>query len=251
MGQNFIMPKLSIIIPCLNEEHYIGGLLDCLGRQTFRDFQAIVVDSHSTDGTAAAVRRRMKKDRRISLLRSPRKGVSDARNAGAKKAKAERLLFMDADVSVKPDFLGKAVEELEERNLRVSGCCLVPDSGRLFDRLGHHVLNGWFRAMQYVWPHMVGQCIFSTRAIHRKLRGFDPTILFAEDNDYVNRASKMTKFRILRSVRVTSSTRRFESENSIVLGMKYALCPLYRLIFGEIRTNIFNYRMDISERKER
>lgn len=244
------MPKLSIIIPCLNEEHYIGRLLDCLRRQAYKDFQAIVVDSHSTDGTATAVRRRMRRDRRISLLRSPRKGVSDARNAGARKAQAERLLFMDADVTIGSDFLKKAMGELEERGLQVSGCCLVPDSRKLFDRLGHHILNGWFRAMQYVWPHMVGQCIFSTRAIHRKLKGFDSTILFAEDNDYVNRASTLARFRILRSVRVISSTRRFESENSIVLGMKYALCPLYRLIFGEIRTNIFNYRMDIPQRKK-
>ncbi|HIH05500.1 TPA: glycosyltransferase [Candidatus Woesearchaeota archaeon] len=244
------MPELSIIIPCLNEEHYIGRLLDCLGKQTFRDFQIIVVDSHSTDGTATVVRRRMRKDRRISLLRSPRKGVSDARNAGAWKAQAERLLFMDADVTIGSDFLKKAMGELEERGLQVSGCCLVPDSRKLFDRLGHHLLNGWFQAMQYVWPHMVGQCIFSTRAIHRKLKGFDSTILFAEDNDYVNRASTLARFRILRSVRVISSTRRFESENSIVLGMKYALCPFYRLIFGEIRTNIFNYRMDIPKRKK-
>ena len=66
----------------------------------------------------------------------------------------------------------------------------------------------------------------------------------------MNRASTLARFRILRSVRVISSTRRFESENSIVLGMKYALCPLYRLIFGEIRTNIFNYRMDIPKRKK-
>lgn len=245
------MPKLSIIIPALNEEDYVGNLLSCLKKQTFLDFEAIVVDSNSIDKTKEVVKRFAKKDKRISLISLFQKNVSDARNEGAKRANAERILFMDADVTIEPHFLEKALKELNKRELLLSGAYLVPDSRDFFDRLGHHILNGWFWAMQYVYPHMVGQCIFSTKKIHQRLKGFDSTILFAEDNDYVNRGSKFVKFRVLRSVRAISSTRRFQNENHYILGLKYALCPLYRMVFGEIRTNIFNYRMDLLHRKNR
>src|SRR3989338_6553111 len=171
------MPKLSIIIPCLNEEHYVGTLLDCLKAQTYRDFEIIVSDSHSKDRTAKVVLEHQKKDRRIHLVEGFAKNVSEARNKGAQKARAERLLFMDADVTLRPDFLEKAMKEIKVRKLEICGCYLIPDSGHLFDRFGHALLNAWFFAMQYVWPHTVGQCIFSTKSLHRKLRGFDPTIL--------------------------------------------------------------------------
>ena len=244
------MPKLSIIIPCLNEERYVGKLLDCLKAQTFKDYEIIVSDSHSKDRTAKVVLEHQKKDRRIRLVEGFAKNVSEARNNGAKRAKAERLLFMDADVTLDNDFLEKALKEIKERKLEICGCYLTPDSGHLFDRFGHSLLNSWFFAMQYVWPHTVGQCIFSTKALHKKLRGFDGTILFAEDNDYANRAKKFATFRVLRTVRIISSTRRFENENRFVLGMKYALCPIYRMFFGEIRTNVFNYRMDLLRKRK-
>lgn len=165
------------------------------------------------------------------------------RKNGAKIAKGDILLFLDADVIIEKEFLERAIKELQQRNLQVSGCYLVPDSKNVLDIIGHKILNLWFFLMQYVYPHMVGQCIFSTKSIHKKLKGFDTTILFAEDNDYVNRSKKFCKFRILHSVRITASTRRFENENRFVLMLKYFLCPFYRMIFGEIRRNIFKYSL--------
>lgn len=229
---------LSIIIPAFNEEKYLPRLLECIGSQTYKDYEIIIADANSKDKTRQIAR---KYGCRIVNGGMPAVG----RNNGAKAAKGDNLLFMDADVRMDKDFLESALNEYSIRRLDTAGCYLNPDSKNVFDKLGHSVLNSWFFVMQYFWPHMVGQCIFSKKTIHKKLNGFDETILFAEDNDYVNRSRHFGKFRILNSVSIISSTRRFGYENRFVLALKYILCPLYRIVFGEIRTNIFKYRMNI------
>lgn len=232
---------ISIIVPTLNEEDYIGDLLTCYLKQTCKNFEVIVVDGNSTDKTQQIVKQFSNKNKKIRLLVSKKRNVAYQRNLGVKYSKFKILLFNDSDVSVKNDFLSKALHELNQRNLKVSGCYFIPKTRNKVDKIGHSIFNLWLCLMQYIYPHMVGQCIFSTKEIHNKLRGFDGTIKFAEDNDYVNRSRKFTKFRILKTVRVYSSTRRFENENRFFLSLKYFLCPFYRIFFGEIRTNIFKY----------
>jgi len=241
----FQLPTMiSIIIPALNEEHYIGNLLNDYLNQTFKNFEVIVVDGNSADKTQKIVKDFSKKNKKIKLIVSEKRNVSYQRNLGVKNAKFGRLLFNDADISIENDFLGKAVRELTKRDLKVSGCYLIPNTKNLIDKLGHYLLNKWFFLMQYIYPHMVGQAIFSTKEIHNKINGFDQTIRFAEDNDYVNRSKKYYKFRILKYPRIYTSTRRFKEENRLILALKYLLCPFYRMFFGEIQTDIFNYKMD-------
>ncbi len=240
---------ISIIIPTLNEEHYIGNLLNDYLNQTFKDFEIIVVDGNSIDKTREIVKNFSKRNKRIKLIVSKKRNVSHQRNLGAKNAKFEKLLFNDADISVEKDFLEKTVKELIRRELKVSGCYLVPKTKNAIDKLGYCLLNGWIFLMQYIYPHMTGQCIFSTKEIHNKLNGFNPAIKFSEDNDYVNRSKKFYKFRILNSKKIYSSTRRFDSENRLILLLKYAMCPFYRMLFSEVRTNIFNYKMNADHKK--
>ncbi|MBI2647452.1 glycosyltransferase [Candidatus Woesearchaeota archaeon] len=195
---------ISIIIPTWNEEKYLPKLLECIKKQTYKDYEIIVADANSKDKT-----REVAKKYNCRIVKGGVPAVG--RNNGAKVAKGDILLFLDADVTIQKDL---------------------------------------FFIMQYIYPHMVGQCIFSAKSIHKKLDGFDQSILFAEDNDYVNRSKRFCKFRILRTVKIVSSTRRFKYENRYILALKYVLCPFYRMVFGEIRTNIFNYRFDYLERKK-
>ena len=78
-------PAISVIIPALNEEKYIGNVLDALRKQTFKDFEIIVVDGNSTDRT----REIAKKSAKVIIEKRPRIGL--ARNTGAKLAKADLL----------------------------------------------------------------------------------------------------------------------------------------------------------------
>lgn len=234
---------ISVVIPTLNEEKNIGNLLKCYIKQTCKDFEIIVVDCGSEDSTQKIVKSYSKRYKNIRLYVVKKRGVALQRNTGAKVAKGPRMVFMDADVTIEKDFLEKVIEELEKRRLKASGCYVVPRTSVFTDKIFRWILNMWLFLMQFVYPHMPGHCIFSTKQIHNKLNGFDTTIKLAEDNDYVNRSRKYCKFRILKSVRVYASTRRFEEENRLLLALKYFTCPFYRLVFGEIRSNIFKYNM--------
>lgn len=206
---------ISIIIPTLNEEKNISNLLDSILKQGIgKKVEIIVVDGDSDDSTQSIVKKYHKNNNLISLVTTNVRNISYQRNLGATKAKNERILFFDADVLLPEGFLEKNLEEINKRNLGTAGCYVEPISDKAIDKIYHNFLNGWMWMVQVVYPHMPGFCIFSTKEIHKKLNGFDRTIKFAEDNDYVNRSKKITKFRMLKSRKILCSVRRFEKRGT-------------------------------------
>ncbi len=91
------MPMFSIILPCFNAEATIIQTLQSLSSQTFEDWEAICVDDGSSDATADLVLTAAKDDSRIQIASNLKKGPSEARNLGAKKASGAVLAFCDAD----------------------------------------------------------------------------------------------------------------------------------------------------------
>ena len=75
--------KFSVIIPTLNEEKYVGVLLNSLEKQEFKDFEVLVVDGNSKDSTCKVVRAYTKSVPNFRLIKSPKRGVAYQRNYGA------------------------------------------------------------------------------------------------------------------------------------------------------------------------
>jgi len=96
-------PSVSVIIPLYNKEHYISEAIDSVLAQTVQDFELIIVDGGSTDGSLDIVARYT--DPRITCFRQTGKGVSTARNQAVERAGAELVAFLDADDEWYPDFL--------------------------------------------------------------------------------------------------------------------------------------------------
>lgn len=94
-------PFISVIIPVHNGEKFLPGCLDALAANTYRNYELIVVDDCSTDDSARISSRRGA----IVLTMSRQSGPGGARNLAAQKAAGKILLFVDADVVVKPDTL--------------------------------------------------------------------------------------------------------------------------------------------------
>jgi glycosyltransferase involved in cell wall biosynthesis len=92
-----LRPEISVIIPVYNNESYLSDTLDSLLAQTFRDFEAIVVNDGSEDGTEAIIDRYAARDKRIRKLSCEHRGVSGARNAGLQAAKGRYAAFLDGD----------------------------------------------------------------------------------------------------------------------------------------------------------
>jgi len=229
---------ISIIIPTLNEERYITKILDCLKNQTFKDIEVIVVDGHSDDHTKLIA----KQYKFVKVVNSRVRNVSYQRDLGVTRASSRRLLFLDADGYIKPGFLEKARNEIKRKKLIVTGCYLYPNSRDPFYRFVYFLFRSWIRFISKIRPTEVnGSCLFSTKEMHDKIGGFNQKITFAEDYDYSYKAQRFCKVKLLNSVKLYTSVRRFETEGKLKLGLKYLLIGIYITLFGNPKAGTFEY----------
>lgn len=99
-------PKLSVVIPTYNRAEWLKRVIESLLNQTYQDFEIIVVDDGSVDGTESLIRDVMKNaPRELVYIRQENQGPATARNAGIKHAKGELILFIDDDVLPAPNLL--------------------------------------------------------------------------------------------------------------------------------------------------
>lgn len=231
---------ISIIIPTFNEEDYLPQLLRSLRKQTFRDYEIIVSDNHSTDNTRTIA---------LEMGATVVDGGLPAcgRNNGARIAKADWLLFLDADVVLPPNFLKEAMAEIEEKGLSVTSCLVDPLSEKKIDKLLHCIANLYLRVIKRFSPHAPGFCIFIKKELHHSIGGFDEKIKLAEDHDYVSRAGKVSKFDLLRNVRVPVSVRRLNKDGRINVALKYVAVEVHLALLGPIYSNIFRYKFGYSD----
>jgi glycosyltransferase involved in cell wall biosynthesis len=101
------VPLVSVLMPVRNEERFLPAALASLRAQTFRDWELVAVDDHSTDRTAAILERAAGEDRRIRMLRPPERGLVPALNAGLAACKAPLVARMDGDDICHPRRLEK------------------------------------------------------------------------------------------------------------------------------------------------
>ena len=94
---------ISVVIPLYNKEKQIAHTLQSVFNQTFQDFEVVIVDDGSIDGSVAEVEKFS--DLRIRLIHQKNAGVSVARNRGIEEAKSDLIAFLDADDEWKPEYL--------------------------------------------------------------------------------------------------------------------------------------------------
>jgi glycosyltransferase involved in cell wall biosynthesis len=106
------MPRVSVIIPAFNAELYIAGTLDSVAAQTYRDWEAIVVDDASTDNTARIAER--SGDRFTVIRGAANAGLAASRNRAIDAARGELLAFLDADDLWLPEYLDSQVAAYDQ-----------------------------------------------------------------------------------------------------------------------------------------
>ena len=227
---------ISIIIPTYNEERYLPKLLNCIKKQSYKDYEIIVADSNSKDRTRQIAKK--------FWCRIVNGGLPAAgRNNGAKATKGEILLFLDADVQFDKDFLKNAIEEMHKRNLDAAGLYIRPLGNNVIDKIFFSIFNFWIFITQFFYPNASGSGIFCKKWLHKKVNGFDETIKLSEDMDYAKRCGKHGKFRIIKSTKSYVAMRRFEKEGRLKVGFKLFFSALYRILFGEIKSDVFKYNL--------
>ena len=126
-------PKISIIIPVYNVETYIRECLDSIIKQTFTQWECLLIDDGSPDKSGAICDEYVKLDSRFKVYHKHNGGVSSARNYGLEKAQGEWVTFIDSDDFISPTFLEGLYKPLTrgEKLDFVHGGCTNWENGKI------------------------------------------------------------------------------------------------------------------------
>jgi glycosyltransferase involved in cell wall biosynthesis len=169
------MASISFIIPAYNEEHLIGRTLSAVGdatRALGEPAEVIVVDDASTDRTAAIAR-----EHGARVVSVHCRQIAGTRNAGARAAVGELLVFVDADTLVTEGAVRAAIAAM--RGGAVGGGCAIRFDGPLplYGRVLAAVAVPLYRVVRLA----SGCFLFCTREAFRAAGGFDETLFGAEE----------------------------------------------------------------------
>jgi|GEM_PF-599306 len=118
------MALLSIIVPVYNKENYIDDCVQAILNQTFTDFELILVNDGSTDGSGCKCEQYAQQDKRIMAINQPNGGPSAARNTGVERATGTYIGFIDSDDTIAPDMFELLVNNAVNFNADISVCRL-------------------------------------------------------------------------------------------------------------------------------
>lgn len=204
----------AIIIPTLNEEHFIGQLLDSIVAQTVVPRQIIVVDAYSQDGTVEEIIKRSNKLPQLEIYQIPRQTISKQRNLGAHYSTTPHLLFLDADTLLKEkDVLEKYMAEVEQRQIKVGAAPLYPLSNNWKDQVYFAGMNLLFKVARPIWPMVSGANLYFRRYVFNAIGGFNEEVAVGEDFEIAQRAAKKGhRLKFFKGAKIYASARRLQKE---------------------------------------
>ncbi len=205
--------KLTIIVPAFNEESYLAATLDSIQAAAAQlrarsdvDIETIVVDNNSADETAAIAR-----SKGATVVHEPVQGIARARNAGARHAQGDVLVFVDADVIVPCALLAAIHATMSDPACIGGGVDVDYRPRRLSIRL---YLCAW-RLLGRLLGMGQGATQFCRKCVFERVGGYDERVWIGEDVDFywsLKRLARETghSVRFIRNPRVRPSCRRFD-----------------------------------------
>lgn len=192
---------ISVIIPAHNEERYLQRTLEALQAQNYGWFEVIVVANGCTDRT-----REVARDRCQRLIVLSQRSLGVARNLGARMARGELLLFLDADTTLEPMALNVIVQNFTASDAAgtIHG---RPDDSRLAYRLVYGLKNFIHRSSLH--PGSSG-VILCWKEHFMRVGGFDEGLEVRENSELVKRLMRFGRYKYIGAVSATTSMRRYE-----------------------------------------
>ena len=192
--QETISDKITIVVPCKNEENYINHLLDSLRGQEISNTRIIIADC-STDNTRQVIQ-----DNSYGLNVEIIDGgpVSIAKNNGARLVTTPYILFIDADVRFfKKTVIRDAVNLIERKNLDLIGLNIKCYDKDIRAKIGFTAFNLINHTLKYFSPFAVGAFMLTRRDRFEEYGGFPEQFSTSEDY-FLSRKYSPRKFRIIR-----------------------------------------------------
>ena len=198
--------SVSVIVPTWNEAKYLPALLDSLKNQTRSPVDIVVADSGSTDGTQD-----LAEARGALVSKGDRLGPGEGRNRGARAARGDIFVFVDADCLAPSDLLEAIIAAFDEPGVIGGATGFIPAHGNVAERVLFFLANGYQRAMTlWGYPHNAGYCFFFRREAFQALGGLREDMLLNETHDLALRSRSLGRFVILPRT-VQTSMRRFRT----------------------------------------
>ena len=117
--------KVSIVIPLYNKAQSIKQTIECIQAQTYQNWEIVIVDGYSQDGSLEIAQEMAAADARIHIhMQENRRGVTPARNESVMHAQYEHIVFMDADDWIEADMLEQLYNLAEKYQADVANCVL-------------------------------------------------------------------------------------------------------------------------------
>ncbi len=169
------MPRISVVIPTYNRITYLKRAVDSVLNQTYRDFELIVVDDGSDDGTCEYIC--SLRDERVVYIRQDNSGVSCARNKGIKRGKGDFISFLDSDDRWLPEKLERDMEFFKnfKNYVIVQSDEIWIRNGKKVNKMKKHEKRGGD-----IYGESLKLCFISPSAVTVKRKLFDEVGLFDE-----------------------------------------------------------------------
>jgi len=193
MSKNTLEDKITIVVPCKNEENYIAHLLMHLRQQSIGNTRIIIADC-STDKTREVIQI-MKGELNVEVIDGG--PVSIAKNNGAKLVTTPYILFIDSDVRFFSNtVILDTVNELEYNNLDLIGLYAKCYDGNLTAQIGFMLFNAVNNVLQYKVPFAVGAYMLTRRNKFEEFGGF-PAKFGTSEDFFLSKMYDVKKFKLV------------------------------------------------------
>lgn len=181
---------ISVVIPLYNKEKSIASTLRTVLNQTFSDYEIVIVNDGSTDGSVEEIEK--VQDDRIRLVHQPNAGVSAARNRGIEEAKGDLIAFLDADDEWKPEYLATQYhlfQKYPECSVFACNYEFRDVSGKVTPTLIHKlpfvggdgILSNYFEVASCSHPPICSISVMVKKQVMQAIGGFPVGVTSGED----------------------------------------------------------------------
>lgn len=230
--------KISIVIPAYNEEGVLAETLRHATTQAYPDYEVIVVNNASTDGTDAIARSFLN----VRVVLEPNKGLLHARERGRTEATGELIANMDADCLPAPDWLTRGAQAFVHPHVvAITGPYDYYDGGALFRYSSLFLQTTVYPLLHFIIHRIFGKgaILIGGNNMVRKsaldhMAGYDTSILFyGEDTDTGKKLAQEGTVLYKNSFRIKTSARRFKKMGVLQVSYLYLMNYLWVTCFGK------------------
>lgn len=237
---------ISVIIPVYNAKKYLNKCIQSVLSQSFEDYELILVDDGSTDGSGEICDMYANNDERIIAIHKKNGGVSETREYGIQHSKAKYVAFLDADDYISEDYLKVLFQDIEKYHADIACCdCVEIVNGAQTNRF-HNVLNNrliedkaeyiqdYVEKKEYygyvVWGKLIRRDLIIGQSFKK--------ISYGEDTVYMLGLFAKAQITVLNAYKGYFYAR--NEESATIKGAKNILIPLNHIYIGEALVRLSN-----------